>query len=158
MTALSLGIVFVARLMLIALFLPFSALDKLLNPGQSVAQAAEVVRPGAIAFAVIALGGMIEITMSLAIVTGIMDRLGAVVLGIYCVATALLWKKFWKTRNFRLRGASSGRDLFWDFLKNIALAGAFFMFAFGYNAAGPREFIAHPLASTHPYRITEQGR
>ncbi len=157
MTALGLGIVFLTRCLLVALFLPFSALDKLLNTRQAVAQAAQVVRPHALAFAFIAAGGVIEITMSLAIVSGIMDRLAALVLAGYCLVTALLWKRFWATRDFRLKGASSGREVFWDFLKNIALAGAFLMLAFGYTSAGLSEFLAHPFASTHPYRIVEQG-
>ncbi|MEP6938127.1 MAG: DoxX family membrane protein [Rudaea sp.] len=157
MNALSLGIAFLTRFLLIALFLPFSALDKLLNPRQAIAQAEQVVRPRALAAAFIVIGGIVEVIMSLAILTGFMDRLAAFVLGGYCLVTALLWKRFWGAGDFRLQGSSRGRDIFWDFLKNVALAGAFFMLAFGATASGPREFLAHPLASTHPYRAIEQG-
>jgi putative oxidoreductase len=69
----------------------------------------------------------------------------------------LLWKQFWKQPDFRLRGASRGRDVFWDFLKNLALAGGFLALAFGTSATGFREFLAHPLASSHPYTQTAKG-
>jgi putative oxidoreductase len=51
-----------------------------------------------------------------------------------------------------LRGPSHGRDTFWDFLKNLALAGGFLMLTFGSTAAGVADFAARPLASSHPYR------
>jgi putative oxidoreductase len=69
--------------------------------------------------------------MSLAILTGIADRLAAFILAGYCVVTAMLWKQFWKAPDFRLKGDSRGREVFWDFLKNLALAGGFLLLAFG---------------------------
>ena len=75
----------------------------------------------------------------------------------YCVVTALLWKQFWKAPDFRLRGTSGGRDIFWDFLKNLALAGGFLALAFGASAAGWQGFLAHPLASSHPYAQSPRG-
>ena len=95
--------------------------------------------------------------MSLAILTGIADRMAALVLAVYCIVTALLWKQFWQSANFRLKGASSGRDIFWDFLKNLALAGGFLALAFGANLTGVQDFVAHPLASSHPYRASIGG-
>jgi putative oxidoreductase len=93
--------------------------------------------------------------MSAAILLGVADRAAAVVLAGYCVATAVLWKQFWKTEDFKLRGASRGRDTFWDFLKNLALAGGFLMLAFGADARGVQAFLHAPLASSHPYsRVT----
>jgi len=65
-----------------------------------------------------------------------------------------LWKQFWKAADFRLRGASRGRDTFWDFLKNLALAGGFLMLASGGGANGVRTFLHAPLASSDPYRLT----
>jgi putative oxidoreductase len=53
-----------------------------------------------------------------------------------------------------LSGASRGRELFWDFLKNCALAGGFLLLAFGGNRAGVERFWQHPLASSHPYAAT----
>lgn len=155
----SIAIIFLSRCLLIALFLPFSALDKVLNTRQAIAQAEQIMTPRPIATVFIVIGGLVEISMSLAIVTGFADRLAAFVLGGYCLATAVLWKRFWATRDFRIQGASQGRDVFWDFLKNLALAGAFFLLAFGNSAAGVRAFFLDPLASTHPYQMaTEQGR
>jgi putative oxidoreductase len=73
----------------------------------------------------------------------------------YCAVTAFLWKQFWSKPDFKLRGASLGRDTFWDFLKNLALAGGFLMLAFGTNAAGVQAFLDAPLASSHPYAISQ---
>jgi putative oxidoreductase len=89
--------------------------------------------------------------------SGIGDRLAALILAVYCVITALLWKQFWNKPDFRLQGESRGREVFWDFLKNIALAGGLLLLAFGTNAAGARRFLSDPLASSHPYSIGERG-
>jgi putative oxidoreductase len=69
----------------------------------------------------------------------------------------LLWKQFWKTADFRLRGPSRGRDTFWDFLKNFALAGGFLSIAFAGHAAGVAEFLEHPFESSHPYATPASG-
>ncbi len=66
--------------------------------------------------------------------------MAAFILAGYCIVTALLWKQFWKQPDFRLHGASRGRDVFWDFLKNLALAGGFLALAFGANASGFQAF------------------
>ena len=115
----------VARCMLVALFLPFSALDKVLNFKQAVGQASQAAANRGLATALIVAGLCIEIVMSTAIVTGVADRLAALVLAGYCAVTAVLWKQFWKKPDFKLQGTSLGRDTFWDFLKNLALAGGF---------------------------------
>jgi putative oxidoreductase len=152
---LSILIALAARCLLVMLFLPFSALDKLLNFAPAVDQAEQAVssRPLAMLFI---LGGLgVEIFMSLAVLTGVADRLAAFVLAAYCVITALLWKQFWKRVDFRLRGPSQGREMFWDFLKNLAVAGGFLMLAFGSNVAGVRGFVENPLGSSHPYALTD---
>jgi putative oxidoreductase len=145
------SIAFLSRALLIALFLPFSALDKVLNFKQAVEQAQQSVRNLSLAVLLIAGGFTLEVTMSLAVVTGVADRLAALVLAFYCCATALLWKQFWKQADFRLRGSSAGRDVFWDFLKNLSLAGGFLVLALGADGAGFLQLLAHPLDSTHPY-------
>lgn len=142
------------RLTLVALFLPFSALDKLLNPAAAVDQAQGTVHSRVLARVLIALGLCVEVLTSLAVLTGIFDRLAAVILAGYCAVTAVLWKQFWKTGDFRLKGPSKGRDVFWDFLKNFALAGGFLILATGGTALGVRQFMRHPLSSSHPY-VTE---
>jgi putative oxidoreductase len=144
-------VVFAVRCLLVALFLPFSALDKILNPRQAVEQAEKAVSNRWLATLLIVMGFGIEVIMSAAVLTGIADRLAAVVLAVYCLVTALLWKQFWADPNFRLRGSGTDRALFWDFLKNLALAGGFFLLAFGSTTAGVKRFVAHPLESSHPY-------
>jgi putative oxidoreductase len=154
---LSVFVTFAVRCLLIMLFLPFSALDKILNFRQAVGQAAQATRSGSLAVALIFCGLGVEVFMSLAILIGVADRLAAFILGGYCIVTALLWKQFWKTEDFRLKGESRGREVFWDFLKNLALAGGFLVLAFGADASGVRRFLDDPLASSHPYALHDAG-
>jgi putative oxidoreductase len=139
------------RCLLVILFLPFSALDKIINFRGAVAQAKQIVPSAAAAAALILVGLGVEIVMSLGIVTGIADRLSAFVLSGYCVATALLWKQFWAPGDFWRAGESKGRDLFWDFLKNCSLAGGFLLITFGTADQAVGSFLLDPLASSHPY-------
>jgi putative oxidoreductase len=141
---------FLVRALLVALFLPFSALDKVLNFEQAEAQARQVA-PAWSAPILVGCGFGIEALMSAAILTGVADHLAALILAGYCIVTALLWKRFWNVPRFRLRGSTADRDLFWDFLKNLALAGGFLLLAFGADARSVGRFIASPLASSHPY-------
>lgn len=143
---------FLIRLSLVALFLPFSALDKLLNTGAAVKQAQSSAHSRRLAFLLIGLGAFVEVVMSLAVLSGLLDRLAAVILAAYCAVTALLWKQFWNTDDFRLKGPSKGREVFWDFLKNFAVAGGFLVLATGGTAYGITHLIQHPLSSSHPYR------
>lgn len=138
------------RYLLVMLFLPFSALDKLLNFSGAVGQARQIA-PGAMAVALILAGVTVEIVMPLAILSGTADRLAAVVMAGYCVVTALLWKRFWQPGDFWRRGESRARDLFWDFLKNFSLAGGFLLLVVGVHG-GLAAFLHAPLASTHPYQ------
>jgi putative oxidoreductase len=150
----SLIVSFLIRLSLVALFLPFSALDKLLNPIAAVNQADRGVHSRKLAWLLIGLGLTVEVVMSAAVLTGYLDRLAAVILAGYCAVTALLWKPFWKTGDFRLKGPSKGRDVFWDFLKNFAVAGGFLVLATGGTALGVSHFLHHPLSSSQPYSTT----
>jgi putative oxidoreductase len=139
---------------MVFLFLPFSALDKILNFRDAQAQASLAIHKQTLARLAILAGLGIEIVMSLGVVSGVADRAASLILAAYCVATALLWKQFWKSGDFRLRGPSRGRDTFWDFLKNFALAGGFLTLTFAGSAAGVNEFLHHPFHSSHPYRIS----
>ena len=151
-------VAFAVRCLLVALFLPFSALDKIWNFGEAVDQAEEQIPNRGLATMLIVGGFAIEIVMSAAILTGFADRLAALVLAAYCLATALLWKRFWSEPDFRVRGTRADRTLYWDFLKNLALAGGFLLLTFGSNAAGVRQFFAHPFASSHPYESGDHER
>lgn len=146
------------RWMLVVLFFPFSALDKILNFRGAVAQAKEAVHVEALGVILI-LGGLgIEIFMSLAILTGIADRPAAFILAGYCCLTALLWKQFWKPGDFFHSGPSKGRDLFWDFLKNFSLAGGILLITFGTTAQQSTDLLSHlslspQTLSTQPYVV-----
>jgi len=144
------------RCLLVVLFLPFSALDKIFNFRGAVAQAKLAVPSSKLATGLILIGLAVEIFMPLGIVTGVADRLSAFVLGGYCVVTALLWKKFWLPGDFWRAGESKARDIFWDFLKNCSLAGGLMLLAFGTSSASASYFLAHPLASSHPYEAANQ--
>jgi len=146
-----LAIAFGIRLLLVLLFLPFSALDKILNFRGAVAQARQAA-PSQVLATLLILGGLsIEIFMSAAILIGVADRLAALVLAAYCIATALLWKQFWKPGDFWSNPAGQARALFWDFWKNLALAGGFLLLTFGATAPSASAFLAAPFSSTHPY-------
>lgn len=149
---LNIALIAISRALLVLLFLPFSALDKVLNFEAARAQASLTLRNATLSRLAILSGFCIEVLMSAGVVSGVSDRAAALVLATYCVATALLWKQFWKSGDFRLRGASQGRDTFWDFLKNLALAGGFLSLTFGGTAIGAGEFLHHPFDSSYPYR------
>jgi putative oxidoreductase len=155
MISLGMVLTFVIRMVLVLLFLPFSALDKLLNFKGAVAQASEVAPSRRVAAGLIVAGLCVEVFMSLGVVTGIADRASAFVLAGYCGVTALLWKQFWKPGDFWASSTGQGRSLFWDFLKNFALGAGFLLITFGTDAPSANRFIAHPMASSHPYRTAE---
>ena len=156
MASLSIAVAFGVRLLLVLLFLPFSALDKILNFRGAVGQAKQAVHATAPATGLILAGLFVEIVMSLGVLTGIADRFAAFVLAGYCGVTALLWKQFWKPGDFWSGG--KGRELFWDFWKNLALAGGFLLVTFGTGAATVETFFSHPFASSKPYSVSETAR
>jgi putative oxidoreductase len=149
---LDIALVALSRALLVLLFLPFSALDKVLNFDGAQAQAALALGNSTLSRLAIFAGLLVEVVMSGCVLSGVADRAAALVLAAYCVVTALLWKQFWKSGDFRLRGVSRGRDTFWDFLKNLALAGGFLSLTFAGTAAGVDELLQHPFDSSNPYR------
>jgi putative oxidoreductase len=148
---------FLARLSLVLLFLPFSALDKILNFRLATQQARQAAAGAGLAKVLIVAGFLTEVFMSLGVLTGIADRFAAFMLAGYCAVTALVWKPFWRQSDFRLRGKSAGRDVFWDFLKNFAVAGGFLMITFGPTAGSAMRFIHSPFSSSHPYAVHRSG-
>ena len=156
MIMLSIGLAAAIRIGLVLLFLPFSALDKVLNFRSAVGQAREAVSNTTVATGLILMGLFVEIFMSLGVVTGIADRACAFVLAGYCGVTALLWKQFWKPGDFWSSNIGQGRTLLWDFLKNFALGAGFLLITFGTDAASVSLFFAHPLSSSHPYRVAQE--
>ena len=143
---------FAIRYLLVSLFFPFSALDKIINFEGAVQQAETLLPEPAPAKGMILAGLFVEVAMPLGILTGVADRLAAVVMAGYCGATGLLFKQFWRPGDFWRKGDSKGRDLFWDCMKNFSLAGGFLLLAFGGKGFTLRDFIAAPLASSQPYK------
>jgi putative oxidoreductase len=148
----------VVRCGLVLLFLPFSALDKLLNFEGAVGQASETFSWRPLAILAILCGLGIEIFMSIGIVTGVADRACALVMAGYCTVTAILWKRFWAQGDFWSDPAGRGRTLFWDFLKNVSLGAGFLLLTVGTDGSGLAAFLAHPLASSHPYSASMEKR
>lgn len=145
----------IVRCGIVMLFLPFSALDKVIGFPDAVKQSQEVfeTRPAAVAVLLCGLG--IEVFMSLGVVTGIADRLAALILAGYCAATAVLFKRFWAQGNFWAASDGKGRALFWDFLKNLSLGAGLLLIVVGTDGSGLRPFLAEPFASNHPYSTSE---
>jgi putative oxidoreductase len=148
----------VIRYGLVMLFLPFSALDKIAGFEGALRQAQEVFASRRLAAVVLICAMAIEIFMSLGVVTGIADRACALVIAGYCAATAVLFKRFWAQGDFWAAGESKGRTLFWDFLKNLSLGAGFLLILAGTHGSGLRPFLAHPLASSHPYATAQEPR
>ncbi len=148
MLSFSIAVTFLERLALVLLFLPFSALDKIMNFRGAEKQAAEFSQ--AAAPLLIGIGVCVEVFGSLCILTGFADRLAAFVVGGYCGVTALLWKRFWAQGDFWAGG--KGRDLFWDFLKNFALGAGFMFITFGTGPADVAGFLRQPFSSSSPYQ------
>ena len=144
----------VVRYGLVMLFLPFSALDKILGFDHGVTQAQQVFRPRSLAAAVLLAGLAVEIVCTLGVVTGIADRASALVIAGYCAATAALYKRFWTQGDFWSDPDGKGRTLFWDFLKNLSLGAGFLLIVVGTDGSGLRPFLDAPFASSHPYRST----
>jgi putative oxidoreductase len=156
MVMLAIGLSLSIRIVLVLLFLPFSALDKVFDFNGAVAQARQASPNTAIATALILAGLFVEVVMSAGVVLGIADRACAFVLAGYCGVTALLWKQFWRPGDFWSAGESKARALFWDFLKNFAVAAGFLLITFGTNASSVKEFLTHPTVSSHPYQVTQE--
>lgn len=148
-------VIFLIRFGLVALFLPFSAIDKLLDFSGAVKQA-EQDFPPQLARMSIFLGIGVEVFMSLGVLTGVFDRLSAMGLALYCVATACLFKQFWRHGDFWKPDPSQDRTLFWDFLKNFSVASGFLLVVVGTSGADLETFITNPMASSHPYAATPQ--
>lgn len=146
-----LAVIVVIRYLLVALFFPFSALDKILNFRGAVAQAMQVAPSEGFARLLILIGICVEIVMPLAILTGVADRVAALIMAGYCGVTALLWKRFWKPGDFWRPGRSEARELFWDFLKNFSVAGGFLLITFGTTAGDASHLFSHPVVATHAY-------
>ncbi len=118
----------VARVLLVAMF-PFSALDKVLHWDAALAQARSSVLPDPRALLVAAM--LVEVVAPICVVVGWHAEAAALVLAVFCMATALLYHPFWRSGDFWARGESIDRGHFWDFTKNFGLAGGLLLVALG---------------------------
>jgi len=151
-------LILLVRYGLVVLFFPASALDKILNFKGAVTQAKQVVTSDGIAATLILVGLFVELMMPLGILSGVADRLAAFVMAGYCAITAILFKRFWEPGDFWSAGESTGRNLFWDFLKNFSLASGFLLIVVGLDGQSWHSFVADPLASSHPYAVASSSR
>ena len=119
MSTLSIGLALAIRVVLVLLFLPFSALDKVLDFRSAVAQAQEAVPNKAVATALILVGLFVEVFMSAGVVSGIADRACAFVLAGYCAVTALVWKQFWRPGDFWSSKRRQGARAVLGFLEEL---------------------------------------
>jgi putative oxidoreductase len=145
---------FIARLLLVVLF-PFSALDKVMHWKSALAQATSSFLPGGPALLVGAI--VVETVTPFCIVLDWHDRLAAAVLALFCVVTAILYHGFWKYRDFWSNDASPGRAHFWDFLKNLGLAGGLLLVVLATHPAPLAEVLAHPLGASGAYSSEGHG-
>src|SRR2546430_17167111 len=107
MSTLSISLALAIRVVLVLLFLPFSALDKILGFRNAVAQAQEAVQNEAAATALILIGLFVEVVMSAGGVFGVSGRACAFVLAGYFWGTALVWEEILGPRG--VLGANGGK-------------------------------------------------
>ena len=134
----------IARILLVVLF-PFSALDKIIYWKDALKQARSSFIPGGAVLVILAI--VIEVVTPVCIVTGWHDRLAAFVLAGFCVVTAILYHPFWTFRDFWTPGVSKGRSNFWDFLKNLGLAGGLLLVVIVAGFTPAAVVIQRPLSS-----------
>lgn len=144
-------VILIVRYGIVVLFFPASALDKILDFGTAVGQAKQVFSSTALARTLILVGIVVELVMPLGILSGVADRLAAFILAGYCAVTAVLFKRFWQPGDFLKSGKSQGRELLWEFLKNLSLASGLLLITVGLDGGTARVFVAHPFSSSQPY-------
>jgi len=99
--------VFVLRAGLVALFMPFSVfyMTTRFRSARAHAATAGVGLSTATVMTVAAIA--LKTVASIGVLTGVADRLCAVMLALFCLATAFLYKKFWTGRGLRFSAGSS---------------------------------------------------
>ena len=118
-----------ARVSLVVLF-PFSAADKIFNWDEAIKQAKKGPLPEA-APVMMTAAIATELLTPIAIVSGRKDREAAALLAGFCTATAVLYHQFWTYDDLLAKGKSTGREEFWEFLKNFGLVGGLLFVALG---------------------------
>jgi putative oxidoreductase len=116
----------IARLCLVLIF-PFSCLNKIFDWQSAMGQAAHgwIPLPPTAAALLLVLGGTLEAVGPPCILFNFYRRQAALLFIFYVVATAVLFKNFW---SFPFNG-DAWNAAFWDFVKNLGLAGGFLFIA-----------------------------
>lgn len=140
------GIPLLARICLVVLF-PFSGYDKIAHWSHALKQADSSIVPKAAGPAMLMAAMAVEFLTPFCIVTGWHDRLAAFILAGYCLATALLFQRFWEYPNFWSPSSKEGNAHFWDFLKNFSLLGGALLLMVGGDPVPLSDVIEHPLGS-----------
>lgn len=135
-----------ARVCLVLLY-PFSGYDKIAHWSHALKQADSSIVPKAAGPAMLMAAMMVEFLTPVCIVTGWHDRLAAFVLAGYCVATAVLFQRFWTYPNFWSPSSKEGNAHFWDFLKNFGLLGGLLLLLVGGDPVPLSDVAEHPLGS-----------
>ncbi len=133
-----------ARLLLVCMF-PLSAWDKIVHWDDAMEQAKSAPAPALL----LVLAIFVETLSPICIVLGWHDRLAAFILAGFCVITALLYHTFWKFPDFWKKDGK-GRLHFWDFFKNLCLAGGLGLVVISQGPAPLGYVLAHPLSNA-PY-------
>ncbi|SDS96304.1 DoxX family membrane protein [Erythrobacter sp. HL-111] len=147
--------IFLLRLGLVALFVPFSVYYMLRDFRGAARHAASAGVGRSVAQWMILAAILLKLVATLGVLTGVADRLCFLLLATFCVGTALMYKRFWTGDGVAFASENANLPIFWDFLKNISLAAAFILIGFGSGAEsfrqGLEEFIQSPFASSRPY-------
>jgi len=148
-------LVMLLRLGLVALFVPFSVYYMLVDLKGATQHAASIGVSRKVARGMILAAIILKLVASLGVLTGIADRLSALLLAAFCVATAFIYKQFWTGEGLAFTSENVNLPKLWDFLKNISLGAAFIIIGFGSDAEslrqGIEEFTRSPFASSRLY-------
>lgn len=123
--------VFMLRLGLVALFVPFSVYYMVVDFRGAAQHAASVGVGRRIAQGMIQAAILLKLVASLGVLTGVADRLCLLLLAAFSVGTALLYKQFWTGDGLAFASENANLPKLWDFLKNISLGAAFILIGFG---------------------------
>jgi len=147
--------IFLLRLGLVALFVPFSVYYMVVDFRGAAQHAASAGVSRRVAQWMILAAILLKLVATLGVLTGVADRLSFLLLATFCVGTALIYKQFWIGDGLAFTAENANLPQLWDFLKNISLAAAFILIGFGSDAEsfrqGLEEFLRSPLASSRPY-------
>lgn len=138
------GLPLLARICLVLMF-PFSGYDKIVHWSAALKQADSSVLPRSAGPAMLIAGMLVEIIAPACIVLGWHDRAAAFILAGFCVATAVLFHRFWEYPDFWSPSEKEGNAHLWDFLKNFGLVGGLLLLMAGGKPVAFSDILRDPL-------------